>query len=569
MSDPSMFPRAIPPRAARGPLETPILLPRRAPAETAPAFSETDAEPILVRLRGAVAAGVSELGPILTAITETARLLTGAGGAAVALRCDGMVTCKARSGEPAPEVGVYLDEESGISGQCLRTGEIMRCDDTLTDFRVNPVVCRTLGLRSIAIVPIRNGKETFGILEAFSTRPHAFSESHIRFLSRLAELAGTAQEQERSRIELSKRVKMELGAKPAATLAEAEAAVEAEAKKVHESVLPSLAPAAVEKSAAHDAMVTRLREQLYEGRSLGNLYEPAKRRIPFIVAGAAVLALGLAWMVFGGSASEPAHHAAHRPADADIEPPAAQVDEAAVAEEASEDRPSPAHPMERAQRENRTREGRRTQHVERATTEDIVIPADSPSSQAATTHDKTVAAKVNPVAEVSGSTAVKQPKMETASAAPVRIEQTKLESARLEPAKPQPVEPETEKLETIRIEANAADGVALSSLLAAHAAEPRLGAPISGGVSAAVIEHQVQPIYPRFALERKLEGAVVLQATIADTGRVQSVRVISGQTILAQAAVDAVKQWRYRPTILDGKPVPNQAQITINFKAPR
>ena len=66
----------------------------------------------------------------------------------------------------------------------------------------------------------------------------------------------------------------------------------------------------------------------------------------------------------------------------------------------------------------------------------------------------------------------------------------------------------------------------------------------------------------------RLEGAVVLQAVIAEDGKVKDLKVISGHPTLAQAAMDAVRQWRYRPYQLNGKPVAMQTQITINFKLP-
>jgi TonB family protein len=532
MSDPPLHPRAVPSRVIHGTPEVPILLPRRASVEAVPAFSESDAEAILVRLRGAVAAGASELGPILTALVETAHMLTGAGGVALALRCDGMVTCRARSGEPSPEVGVYLDQDSGISGQCLRTGEILRCEDALTDFRVNPVVCRTLGLRSIAIVPIRRGAETCGILEAFSTRPYAFSEMHINFLSRLAELAEAAEAQDQSRMELSKQAKMA----PAAVAVEAEP-----------PVLPSLAPAPTEPTPNYDAMVARLRDQLYEGRSLGKLYEPAKRRLPLLATAAAAVALvvGVGWSMLGGPTNSQAHNPTHRPAAAEQQMTPAEAP--VSAEETATARPSPGRPMEKTSRRS---EALRPQRADKATapdvvTRDVVTHAESLSSQAATAEDSSVGADAQPVE-------------------PVRTEQVRIEQARIESEKTEPA-----KIEPAKIETTAVDGAALGNLLVAHATLPKLGVPVSGGVSVGVPEHRVQPVYPRFALERKLEGAVVLEATIADSGRVQSVRVISGQAVLALAAVEAVKQWRYRPTLLDGKPVSAQTQITITFKAPK
>ncbi len=555
MSDPSMPSRAFPPRSVPGAPGVPVLMPRRAAAEPLPEFSDSDAESVLERLRGAITAGVSELTPLLGAIAESARLLTGAGGAAVALRCDGMVTCRARSGEPAPEIGVYLDEDSGISGQCLRTGEVVQCDDTLTDFRVNPVVCRTLGLRSIAIVPIRRAGETYGILEAFSTKPHAFGETHIRFLSRLAELAEMAQAQEQSRIDFSKHAKKEL--KPA----EPAAAEAAPAKPTPTSLAPATSPAKVRTSPDYDSMVERLRVQLYDQSP--KAYEPARRRLPILIAAgiAGLLALGVGWETYA------------RPSRTGnlTAPPIVEADETNGANDttitlgqAESTRPGPTRSLEAASRRS---EARRPSARDRATARDVVKhevvdDAPDPQSQSAAA-DSPVAQEPQPAA-ASAPTRARTPVVdETAKAEPVIAQPVKRE----QPKKAAPVQ--EAKAEPEKIQIAIPDASSLGSMLISGASVPKLAAPVSGGVKPGAIERQVQPIYPRFALQQRMEGAVVLDATIADTGRVQSVRVVSGQTILAQAAVDAVKQWRYHPTLLDGKPIPTETQITINFKAPR
>src|SRR5207302_11441694 len=108
----------------------------------------------------------------------------------------GAVICRGRSGQIAPELGSRLSVDSGVSGECLRTGKILRCDDTQRDYRADPEVCRRLGLRSIAVVPVRRDNQTIGIVEAFSSRTYAFAEEHMDALRRLAELARTAYERE-------------------------------------------------------------------------------------------------------------------------------------------------------------------------------------------------------------------------------------------------------------------------------------------------------------------------------------------------------------------------------------
>ena len=97
-----------------------------------------------------------------------------------------------RSGETAPELGDRLNVDSGISGECLRTGVIMRCDDASRDFHVDAEVCRQLGLQSIAVVPLRGQYGRVGVLEAFSTESYAFTEEKMEILGRLAGLAEAA-----------------------------------------------------------------------------------------------------------------------------------------------------------------------------------------------------------------------------------------------------------------------------------------------------------------------------------------------------------------------------------------
>ena len=77
--------------------------------------------------------------------------------------------------------------------------------------------------------------------------------------------------------------------------------------------------------------------------------------------------------------------------------------------------------------------------------------------------------------------------------------------------------------------------------------------------------HDVPPQYPQEAGRARIEGTVVLMAVIGKDGRVEDVRVESGLPLLAQAAIDAVKQWRYKPYLVDGEPVEVDSRITINF----
>ena len=92
---------------------------------------------------------------------------------------------------------------------------------------------------------------------------------------------------------------------------------------------------------------------------------------------------------------------------------------------------------------------------------------------------------------------------------------------------------------------------------------------VASRVAEANLIHDVAPTYPPEAGRARVEGTVVLDAVIGKDGTVRDVRVKSGVPVLAQAATDAVKQWRYRPYLLNGEPIEVDSQITINFTLSR
>jgi len=111
-----------------------------------------------------------------------------------------------------------------------------------------------------------------------------------------------------------------------------------------------------------------------------------------------------------------------------------------------------------------------------------------------------------------------------------------------------------------------------SNLNGLMSASPNLPKPslatlrISQGVSQGLLIKRVQPKYPPAALAAHTQGAVQIEATIDKEGNVTNTKVLSGDRVLAKAALEAVRQWRYKPYYLDGQPVEIQTQITINFK---
>jgi TonB family protein len=88
---------------------------------------------------------------------------------------------------------------------------------------------------------------------------------------------------------------------------------------------------------------------------------------------------------------------------------------------------------------------------------------------------------------------------------------------------------------------------------------------VGANVSAGNLISQTAPVYPEPARAARIEGAVVLEVEISKEGVVESVRLVSGHALLAQAAVDAAKQWRYKPMLLNGEPVAVITTVTVNF----
>lgn len=127
----------------------------------------------------------------LRQVARDAQYFTGADSAVVALGQPGRIVCLARSGATGPALGSPLDTRSGISGECLRQRAALRCEDTETDPRVDPELCRVLEIRSLAVVPVFSDSMV-GVLEVFSSRQSAFQEHHVSALEKLAALIGGA-----------------------------------------------------------------------------------------------------------------------------------------------------------------------------------------------------------------------------------------------------------------------------------------------------------------------------------------------------------------------------------------
>jgi TonB family protein len=473
-------------------------------------FDESTA---LLSLKELIGAGEHRLDPILATITDAARQLTGASGAALAMWKEGAMVCRARSGDTAPALGARLSAETGISGECLRTGKIQHCTDTENDPLVDVEVCRSLGLRSIAVFPIQGWRGINGILEVFSTQPAAFAEQHIAFLQQLAALAERA------------RASQPHGASSAA------------AKLPFEKPQPSgLLPAS---DRVGDVALAFL----------------GTRSRPFVLGALGLLAISLLALVIwlGWRGPDETDGKAHAATPASVN--AATVNTATAhppgKRPPDNDRVWKANPGG----ESLFPSGGKTSAgtpVKFASKVDVIAGKKTQADRSPLLADfaDKVAANVAIPHEVHSSQIGSQAGSHNGSRSDPHPDETA-------PSEPPSIPA-----------AGSTNQSALNGVLSAKVSLPGLSAPVSQGVSGGQLVHRVPPVYPAQARLLRLEGTVILAAMVMEDGTVRDIKVVEGSPVLAQAAVDAVKSWRYKPYELDGKAVKNETRITIEFKFP-
>jgi len=468
------------------------------PATASDDHANVDETLLLSSLKELIACGNYQLDPILAAIADAARRLTGASGAALATWKDGAMVCRARSGDTAPALGAQLSTKSGISGECLRTGKLQHCSDTEHNPLVDVEVCRSLGLRSIAVLPVEGWRGTNGILEVFSTAPGAFNDRHLALLNQLAGLAERA------------RASQPHGASPVAASAPA-------AKPRRSGLLP-----------ASD----RLTDVAFAFLDL--------RSRPFVLGAvvlAAVLLVGfviwLGWRGPRGSDGKAQAASTSSPAVVKALAPLSHIPDN---DPVWKPNPGgePLFPLG-----GKTSAGT---PVKLASKVDVIREKKTPRDQSLLMGD---AANVALPRRAGGS----DRRLDVSSTGASRGE----DSITVEPP---------------AIASGLSSPAPLNGVLVAKASLPELSAPVSQGVSGGQLVHRVSPVYPAQARTQRLEGRVVLSALVMENGRVRDLKILDGHPLLAQSAMDAVKQWRYKPFLLDGKPIKRETTVTIDFKLP-
>ena len=418
---------------------------------------------------------------------------------------EGAMVCRARSGD-APPLGAHLNAETGISGACLRTGEMQHCADTECDSVVDVEVCRSLGLRSLAVLPIQGWRGINGILEVFSANPDAFSQQHIAFLEQMAALAERA------------RASQPHGASAAVP------------KIAAETPQPSgLLPASDRVGDVAMAMVSPRSRPLAWG---------------FAVLVAALFAAAI-WLGWRGPdwAQNKAHAAEKAPTSG--ETVNAQTITSVTAHAPDNDPVWNANPGGQSLLPQGAKPSAGFPVTLASRVEALSGQLTPPDRRLERSTDPSRADRPLLATEAAEGTSLRLP---------IRA------GVENQPAESAPAEPPSL--------ATAANPSPLTGVLSAKASLPGFSAPVSQGISGGQLLRRTSPIYPAQARQLRLEGSVILDATVAEDGTVADVKVVQGPAVLARSAVEAVKQWRYTPYELDGKPVKNETTIKIDFKLP-
>lgn len=381
---------------------------------------------------------------MLNDAVEQARKATGATGGAVALMRDGEMICRATTGKNAPDLGVRVDTTSGLPGAALITGKVQHCSDTEEGGLVNAEVCRRLGVRSMVIAPLVNGSGAFGILQVFSSEPHAFGEHEIETLEILAKNIAekkvsvtsndTASEPDPSRTELTW--------KESSSMTSGSTVIE-RLKALEESE---------QDPAAADGLL---------GGS-----ERGVNAVLFLSVIVVALALGL---VLGW-------HGAAKGTKRTLQSGSAPTTATQKA------------PESRQQSSGAT---------SRSATSRASVPAEPPSGGLTITENGKVIYR----------------------SGPSNTEQ-----------RPADAEPQAPVTRLIR---------------------------------------RVDPEYPEAAAAQHIEGPVVLEVQVLTDGTVGNVKILTGNPLLAEAAVKAVKQWQYQPFTAAEGAGSSRMQVTLRFSLPR
>ncbi|MFZ0588697.1 MAG: TonB family protein [Candidatus Sulfotelmatobacter sp.] len=467
---------------------------------------------------------------VLNEIVEQACLATGASGAAIVLERGGEWVCRASTGRSAPQLGARLDTASGLSGACVATRTVQRCDDTENDPRADVEACRILGIRSAMILPVLRNGELAGVFEAFSTLPSGFGERDERTLEALSRRVLNNLERASGSMPGGT---TSAGTAPVATMSAETTSTGAMSAETISAAESSKSTQAVADSAAVSNAASSERSDRGSDAEWNPPDQPSprlpleaasRRNVNFITLalGVAVLAYAVLMTVLV------AHRFGWRRAGARGHVPAAVSTTVA------------------AGAERQTAGAGRTAGL-----------AASGSQSAGATASRIGSASVVPAASASHATDTFPPP------GGLLVFENGKEIFRMKPSVEQGQVTDAGRTSPAGVTTAHESGVQRASIV-----EPAGVLELPPDVAEASLLHRVEPDYPEEARQQRIQGAVVLSVRIAQDGGVQSATLVSGPPLLAQAASDAVKQWRFKPRSVGGRPAEMHTSITLNFRLP-
>jgi TonB family protein len=462
-----------------------------------------------------------EIERMLEQVLEQVRLATCATAAAVALQTGNEMVCRAAAGPNAPDVGVRLDMSSGLSGACVRTREMQYCEDTERDPRVNAEASRRLEVRSVLVVPLLEDDRLLGVLEILSPHAAAFGRRDLENL----EILGQA---------IVKNLRAMRGAAPPAPKAADDSSANRQvAASSVKAAVPVPTPEA-EKTQAAAAETPRFAWPTAKPKSNHDTVAAAESEA---AAEPALPVEAGNWVVAASSnQSRPAQRAREWGTDFFM----VAVIAAAVILGWTVGRP----------RWQRSYGADRKAGASSGQVSTLSDPADNRSTTPAGKTADSDAVEASDVALKPGNMPLTKPSRSEAAGGLVVYQDGKVifrqdsrpgpvgkASVNFQTASPQPAE----KVATIFL---------------------------SPEMASARLLQRIEPIYPESALELHIQGEVELDAIVGKDGSVQQLTLVSGDSLLAAAAADAVRQWRFRPYVSEGHAVDFTTRVTVVFRLP-
>ena len=503
----------------------------------------------------------------LNLIVRRAKELSAVSGVAIALGKPESMTCMASAGE-APPVGTVVPAVIGIAGECVFKRKMVHCEDSKNDPRVG----REPTFGSAVILPLVVNNEVRGVLEAFSKRSYAFTASAIDSLEKLADAVvfvthGIVTQRRLATTKASLSTTSTLGPKPAQPVSPMTPGLTAPAPA---NALPAVSAIAPVKPMARPVVETAVVNEINLSSVVATKAAPVET-VPIasaitspvvpiakpkpaqweqrpqpavvhkvtprrqeeqhkkpstakwigLVAGLAVVTGASGWYMLNHRSTQRVPVAAAEAATVSVPAPSTIVD-------LKSDTMTVSPP---------------------SATNSVAVPAAKPSVPAAITPAK------------------HEEKTKSAAPQPVAPEPHPIVLAANRPQSARPMDLDDVVPVKLPTAIPAAGAVSQFALPNEATAAPKL-APQPQVRTAGYLVKKVNPVYPPMARSARIQGLVELQLHISPEGVVDKVDRLSGQPVLAAAAIEAAKQWRYEPARLNGKPVDMQTTIRLNFELP-